>query len=38
METPKLARQNEGTEAFHADMPLHFYGERQGHALFERVN
>lgn len=38
METPKLATQNEGTDFFRANMPLDFYGERQGHTLSESVN
>lgn len=37
-ETPKLARQNEGPESFLANMPLHFYGGKQGHIPFESVN
>lgn len=28
METPRVDRQNEGTESFHANKPLYFHDER----------
>lgn len=38
IETPKLDRQNEGTQSFHAKKPLYFLWWKWGHTLFKRVN